>query len=658
MHNFSRRSECYRCSAPRGENAIAVSGPQGNPSSSDVLSDSALSSDQPSCFLAVRGYGPYITEEAIIELFRQFAQVKSVYLLRDRVTGISRGVSYVEFHTVEHATHTVQQSALGNLHLDSSPLKISYARESFRMTQITKDNEALQQQQQQAVLGQASQGYSPAPATAPVQAGSGQWQQANNNTGYAGSSQKPGLLPPPAPKVKPQFPPSFETDGGAYVFQAQSANFLEPISQYFYCPKSKLYYCCTDGIYYHCYSTHEGASFVRYNPPLPLGPEEAVSTAATAKAVSDEAALARKPVILSMGFGGMKKSATAKKNTGKMSSDVQKWANLQDEDEDDSKELLKIQGNMKGKGKSHIAEKIIISNAPIEEIIVLPPVIQSLPPPPPPVLPPSSAPVPVPAVDTSLVACLLCRRQFASPEQLQRHEKESKLHKENMILAVKAAADDVANQLAAFSKASAPPQDNSRAPSIPTATPSSSEGYRDRASERRAIHYQEDGPGLLSQSEIDSRNIQRERELRFDWLCGKCQGHNFARRSECYRCSGPRGENAVRTDTQGNPNKNETDNSNENAAFLPLNDQANPGSQMLRKMGWNEGQGLGRDGSGLEESVGVQMGSDLNSSTGRRVTGIGGNIDKIPHVNYSGSGKEYKDSLIRAAKARYDQINK
>lgn len=55
---------------------------------------------------------------------------------------------------------------------------------------------------------------------------------------------------------------------------------------------------------------------------------------------------------------------------------------------------------------------------------------------------------------------------------------------------------------------------------------------------------------------------------------------------------------------------------------------------------------------------GVQMGSDLNSSAGRRVTGIGGNTSQIPHVNYSGSGKEYKDSLIRAAKARYDQINK
>lgn len=123
-----------------------------------------------------------------------------------------------------------------------------------------------------------------------------------------------------------------------------------------------------------------------------------------------------------------------------MSGDVQKWANLQEEDVDDEKELLKIQGNMKGKGKSYIAQTVVISNAPIEESIV-PPVIQSLPP------PPAPSSLPVSASDPGLVACLLCRRQFASPEQLQRHEKESKLHKENMILAVKAAADDVANQL-------------------------------------------------------------------------------------------------------------------------------------------------------------------------------------------------------------------
>lgn len=57
----------------------------------------------------------------------------------------------------------------------------------------------------------------------------------------------------------------------------------------------------------------------------------------------------------------------------------------------------------------------------------------------------------------------------------------------------------------------------------------------------------------------------------------KCQGHNFARRSECYRCSGPRGENSVRMDgRQANPDKTESDNRKE-AAFLPLNDESNPG---------------------------------------------------------------------------------
>jgi hypothetical protein len=38
--------------------------------------------------------------------------------------------------------------------------------------------------------------------------------------------------------------------------------------------------------------------------------------------------------------------------------------------------------------------------------------------------------------------------------------------------------------------------------------------------------------------------------------------------------------------------------------LTPTSHDACLGSQMLRKMGWNEGQGLGRDGNGLEESVG------------------------------------------------------
>ncbi len=61
-----------------------------------------------------------------------------------------------------------------------------------------------------------------------------------------------------------------------------------------------------------------------------------------------------------------------------------------------------------------------------------------LPPPPPGVrAPPMATPLPVAAASASLAAvpapvCLLCQRQFPSFEMLQRHEKESKLHADNL----------------------------------------------------------------------------------------------------------------------------------------------------------------------------------------------------------------------------------
>ena len=93
----------------------------------------AVGCDFPSPFLAVRGFGPFVTEDSVIELFRQFAVVKSVKILRDQITGISKGLAYVEFHTIEHAVHTFKQTSVGPVYLDSNPLKICYAKESFRI---------------------------------------------------------------------------------------------------------------------------------------------------------------------------------------------------------------------------------------------------------------------------------------------------------------------------------------------------------------------------------------------------------------------------------------------------------------------------------------------------------------------------------------------
>ncbi len=49
--------------------------------------------------------------------------------MRDLSTGLSRGISFVEFYSVEYATYVLSNS--GSLQIDRNSLKINYAKESF-----------------------------------------------------------------------------------------------------------------------------------------------------------------------------------------------------------------------------------------------------------------------------------------------------------------------------------------------------------------------------------------------------------------------------------------------------------------------------------------------------------------------------------------------
>jgi RNA recognition motif-containing protein len=75
-----------------------------------------------------------------MELFRQFAVVKSIFVVRDLNSGISRGVAFVEFHTIDHAAYVLQSSEASKLQMDSSstPLKLCYAKQSFMANQISQ----------------------------------------------------------------------------------------------------------------------------------------------------------------------------------------------------------------------------------------------------------------------------------------------------------------------------------------------------------------------------------------------------------------------------------------------------------------------------------------------------------------------------------------
>lgn len=399
----------------------------------------------------------------------------------------------------------------------------------------------------------------------------------------------PSLQPSPKPRVF--YPPNFETNGGVYVFQPQSGYFYDSLSEYYYCPKSKLYYNSKDGTYYR-YEVGADPPYVRFIPPAPSEAQPVSSgnngpsiteTSSDANNTLDvaavaSAALARKPVIISMGLGASKqKPAKPVAPNKKILENIAKWESAQEDAEEEdapgNEEAVGSTESASAFGKHNPAQSSLRPRADSSAIATAP-VANSAPP------ESSAEAVSNPSSATTSAGgggavCLLCRRQFASGEQLLRHERESKLHAENL---AKQAASGV----------------------------SSSTQYRDRASERRAVQ----GVGIAPGTRNPSDNDPRQRRQSFD-------------------------APSIPPDMTIRSLKE---------------DNTNLGSQLLRKMGWNDGQGLGKDSSGIENPI------EAVGRTGSKA-GVGSADSSLPPLVY-GPGNAYKESLLRAAKARYDQIDK
>ena len=97
-----------------------------------------MSTATPGVCLAVRGLNPHTTEEQLTELFRQYVHVKSAMVVRDRHTGIAKGLGFVEFHSIEHATYVLTTVEAAGIELNGHALKLSYARPAFMAAQITQ----------------------------------------------------------------------------------------------------------------------------------------------------------------------------------------------------------------------------------------------------------------------------------------------------------------------------------------------------------------------------------------------------------------------------------------------------------------------------------------------------------------------------------------
>ena len=82
-------------------------------------------SEKPSNYLLVRGLTFLISEDQVSDIFRQFATVSRTTIIRDKNSGISKGIAVVEFPTIEYATYALQCTSQGDgVKLSGNTLKV------------------------------------------------------------------------------------------------------------------------------------------------------------------------------------------------------------------------------------------------------------------------------------------------------------------------------------------------------------------------------------------------------------------------------------------------------------------------------------------------------------------------------------------------------
>uniref|UniRef100_A0AAG5DRW1 RNA-binding protein 5 n=1 Tax=Anopheles atroparvus TaxID=41427 RepID=A0AAG5DRW1_ANOAO len=193
-------------------------------------------------------------------------------------------------------------------------------------------------------------------------------------------------------------------------------------------------------------------------------------------------------------------------------------------------------------------------------------------------------------VDFERLTCLLCKRAFQSQEILVKHLKMSSLHKENL------------QKLNMGSRGGGGGGGGGGSSDGGSGGPLSSlQQYRDRAKERRAKYGEGEAPPVNRNKERFQREIEKQSQATF---------------------------------SQGT------------SAAVPIG-QNNIGNKLLQKMGWSEGQGLGRTNQGRVNIIEAEA----------RVANVGLGIKANAAAQYGRTTDDYKTYIKKMMKTRYEQVD-
>ncbi|XP_057809943.1 SUPPRESSOR OF ABI3-5 isoform X3 [Salvia miltiorrhiza] len=121
--NFARRTSCFQCNEPRTEDA-----PPADMASSNFTPTGKRGEAGPTHVLVVRGLDENADEEMLRYEFSKHAPIKDLRLVRDKFTHVSRGFSFIHFYSVEDATKALEATNGTTLEKNGQILRVAYAK--------------------------------------------------------------------------------------------------------------------------------------------------------------------------------------------------------------------------------------------------------------------------------------------------------------------------------------------------------------------------------------------------------------------------------------------------------------------------------------------------------------------------------------------------
>ncbi|CAG5128162.1 unnamed protein product [Candidula unifasciata] len=157
-HNFKRRDYCYNCNLPRKESEKGRS----------CYGQEEIGTN-PCNTLIFRGLDALTTEETLVAALSQacaphpLAPIKNIIIVRDTL-GTSRGFGFVEFHSVSASTHVLDTLNRLDppLEVDGKQLVIYYAKNTFNTTMAYIQQQAQAQYYDGSYYQQSGQYFDPA----------------------------------------------------------------------------------------------------------------------------------------------------------------------------------------------------------------------------------------------------------------------------------------------------------------------------------------------------------------------------------------------------------------------------------------------------------------------------------------------------------------